>query len=290
MAGTPPADIATDAALVSQLLAEQHPELLVRFVRAGWDNALFRLGDRLAVRLPRRESAVSLLVQEQYWLPKLAPTLPVAIPVPQRLGQPSQQYPWPWSIVPWLPGETADQTRLTTVHGQQLGQFLRSLHIAAPEHAPYNPFRSVSLGERAAGVEERLARLAKQTAVVTPALRSHWHRALHTPMDVAPTWIHGDLHPHNVLVTATEITGVIDWGDMARGDRATDLAALWMLLETPRVRQAAIDAYGEISAATLARAKGWATVFGVLLLEAGLADGSCFGSIGQTILQRVVQD
>ncbi len=292
MLGTPSAEVKIDALLVLQLLAEQHPDLQtlsIQFVDAGWDNAMFRLGDRLAVRLPRRAIAARLLENEQHWLPQLATQLPLAVPVPLRIGVPNALYPWHWSIIPWLPGQTADAIRLNANHAQQLALFLKALHVGAPDNAPKNPFRGVPLIERVPLLNERLQRLAAQTTMITPTLRSLWQQAVEAPIDVEPTWIHGDLHPRNLLVDNGGFTGVIDWGDLAAGDRATDLAALWCLLPEPQLRQQAIKAYGEVSEATLARAKGWAILFGVVLLDSGLVDHPQHAAIRQKILQCVAQ-
>lgn len=292
MVGTPAAEVEIDALLVSQLLAEQHPDLQhlsIQFVDAGWDNAMFRLGDRLAVRLPRRAIAAGLLAQEQQWLPPLAQQLPIAVPVPQRIGLPNARYPWRWSVIPWLTGQTADEMPLTANHAQQLSQFLKALHVTAPDHAPRNPFRGVPLIQRDTMLSKRLQRVAVQTGTIAPRLRSLWQQAIDAPIDVEPTWIHGDLHPRNILVNQRGITGVIDWGDLAVGDRATDLAALWGLFPEPQLRQQAIETYGKISEATLARARGWAILFGVVLLDSGLVDHPQHAAIGQGILQCVVQ-
>ena len=288
--GTPSAEVEIDALLVSQLLAEQHPDLQslsIQFVDVGWDNAMFRLGDRLAVRLPRRAIAAGLLEKEQHWLPQLAKEFPISVPVPYRIGLPNSRYPWHWSIIPWLPGQTADEIQLNADHAQQFALFLKRLHVPAPNDAPKNPFRGVPLLQRVSMMNERMQRLAAQTAVITPTLRSLWQQAVNALIDVEPTWIHGDLHPRNILVDKCGITGVIDWGDLAVGDRATDLAALWSLFPEPHLRQQAIDVYGEVSEATLARAKGWAILFGVVLLDSGLVDHPRHAAIGQKILQCV---
>jgi aminoglycoside phosphotransferase (APT) family kinase protein len=104
---------------------------------------------------------------------------------------------------------------------------------------------------------------------------------------VAPTWIHGDLHARNVLVEAGSITGIIDWGDLAAGDRATDLASVWMLFDRPEARQEALRAYGGSSAATVERATAWAVLFGVMLLDTGLVDNPRNARLGQRVLERV---
>ena len=97
----PPAEVAIDASLIRALLQEQHPDLAhlaLVDVGEGWDNRLFRLGDDLAVRIPRRAVAAVLIEQEQRWLPQLAPRLPLPIPVPRRVGRPGCGFPWSWSI------------------------------------------------------------------------------------------------------------------------------------------------------------------------------------------------
>lgn len=291
-AGTPAAEHIIDEGLVGRLLVEQHPDLAhlpLASVAAGWDNAMFRLGDRLAVRLPRRAAAASLILHEQRWLPALADGLPLPIPVPLRVGRPGQGYPWGWSVQPWLAGEAADLRPPAPEQAPRLGAFLRSLHRPAPPEAPRNPVRGVPLHERAAVAEERLGRLARATDLITPAIRRVWQQALDAPFDAEPTWIHGDLHPQNLLVEGGALAGVIDWGDLAAGDRATDLAAIWMLLTTPQARRAALAAYGGCSPATLARARGWALHLGATLLDTGLVDNPRHARIGERTLRHIVQ-
>src|SRR6266478_418669 len=130
--GTPSAEFQMDSSLVSGLLADQHPDLghlPLRSVDAGWDNAMFRLGDNLAVRLPRRGVAATLIIHEQAWLPRLAAHLTMTVPAPVRLGTPGRGYPWHWSVVPWLKGITADQHAPELSQSSRFGAFLRSLHI-----------------------------------------------------------------------------------------------------------------------------------------------------------------
>src|SRR5687768_10423317 len=110
VAAKPPAEVSIDSCLVRALLREQHAELAslaLIDVGEGWDNRLFQLGENLAVRMPRRFASVILIEQEQRWLSQLSVRLPVPIPVPVRIGRPGCGYPWPWSVVPWLPGQSA---------------------------------------------------------------------------------------------------------------------------------------------------------------------------------------
>jgi aminoglycoside phosphotransferase (APT) family kinase protein len=294
MLGTPPTEYEIDASLVSQLLAEQHPDLQhlpIQFVDAGWDNAMFRLGDRWAVRLPRRAFAANLLVNEQRWLPQLAKQLPIPVPTPHRIGIPNLLYPCHWSVIPWFSGETADRVEFNLEQAQRFAQFLQALHVAAPDNAPQNPFRGVPLTERVAMLSERMHRVETQTNAITSTIKSLWKEAVDAPIDVEPTWIHGDLHPRNILVDEGCIAGVIDWGDLTAGDKATDLAALWSLFPDRHQRQQAIATYGNISGtiseATVARAKGWAILFGIILLDSGLIDHPQHAAIGRNILHRV---
>jgi Phosphotransferase enzyme family len=111
MSGRPAAEVHIDSELVRALLRKQHAdiaELTLEKVAAGWDNVTFRLGPEMAVRLPRRSASVVMLEHEQRWIPTIANHLPLSVPSPLRIGQPSDQYPWPWSILPWLKGEAAD--------------------------------------------------------------------------------------------------------------------------------------------------------------------------------------
>jgi aminoglycoside phosphotransferase (APT) family kinase protein len=147
--------------------------------------------------------------------------------------------------------------------------------------------RGVPLRQRAIAVEERMRRLAGRTDLITPQITQIWNRALDAPHDGAVTWLHGDLHPPNVLVDDGVITGIIDWGDITSGDCATDLASIWMLFTEPRTRQEALAAYANLSEATVQRAKGWAVLFGVMLLDTGLTDHPRHAAIGDRILRHL---
>ena len=286
---TPPAEVDIDDHLVRRLLDAQHPDLAglpLRFCGEGWDNVMYRLGDDLSVRLPRRQVVADLIGNEQRWLPVLAPELPLAIPAPVRVGAPSDDYPWSWSILPWLPGEPADLSPPGAGQGVVLADFLRALHRPAPSDAPRSDVRGVPLAGRARGVEERLSRLG--TRVGEPA-RASWADALAAPSDTTRTWAHGDLHGANVLVDDGALTGVIDWVDLNAGDGATDLAAVWMLLDDPAERRFALDRYRP-DADGLRRARGWAVLFGAMLLESGLDDNPRYASMGAAALSRLDHD
>ena len=287
--GTPPAEVAVDADLVRRLLTAQHPDLAaLPLVEAasGWDNVMFRLGGDLAVRLPRRQVAAPLIETEQTWLPRVAAALPLAVPIPLRIGAPGDGFPWPWSVIPWLPGVTADRDLPNARQGEVLGRFFRALHVPAPADAPRNAFRGVPLATREDYFQARLDYLGGKTALITPRVMHLWRTALGTPIDIAPTWLHGDPHPRNVLVRDGRITAFLDWGDMAQGDRASDLAAIWMLLPDRGARVEAMSVC-QASDATWARARGWAIWYGVTLLATGLANDPRMGTIAERIFARL---
>ena len=290
--GTPSAELEIDEALVRGLLADQHPDLADRTLRwldAGWDNAMWLLGDDLVVRLPRRQVAVELIVKEQAWLPRLADRLPLPIPAPVRFGAASARYPWPWSIVPWIPGQAADLAAPEDSEARTVADFLLALHQPAPVDAPANPLRGVPLQNKASAGEEHLESLRHKTPWVTPKIEALWREALAAPVANVRHWLHGDLHSRNVLVAGCKISGVIDWGDLTSGDVATDLASVWMLFAQAEARADCLERY-EPTDDQLARARGWAIFFGAFLLDTGLVDHPRHAAMGSAIFERLEND
>jgi aminoglycoside phosphotransferase (APT) family kinase protein len=285
----PPADVVIDEGLVRALLDAQYPMRGPRplsFLAEGWDNAVWRLGDDRLVRLPRRESAAPLALHEHRWLPRLAPTLPLPIPAPVFVGHPEGEYPWHWSVVPLLSGSLASMRAplSSPSAARALAGFLRALHVPAPDDAPHSPFRAVALSARADTFEERLALLDDETVA---RANGEWMLATSAPPWLgARVWIHGDLHPGNVLIESGELSGIIDFGDLTAGDPATDLAAAWMLFEMPLVADL-LSNYGVSDRALVARARGWALFFGVLL---GTIDDDVRGlrDVGLGCLRRLL--
>lgn len=294
----PAAEIHLDEALVRALLREQHSDLaalpLIE-VGEGWDNKVFRLGTDLAVRLPRRQSTAGLIEHEQRWLPDLATVLPLPIPAPVRAGRPGVGFPWPWSIVRWFQGHTAlaqppdDLRPVATV----LGRFLRALHQPAPPDAPHNPVRSIPLDARTERLHEHLEQLGD--SVQRERVLTVWDRLVVTPRwPGPPMWIHGDLHPGNLLINEGNLAAVLDFGDVASGDPATDFAVMWMLFE-PEDREALFSAAGrsrshEGDEQVWRRARGWALAMGVAVLAHGGEDDPLAGLAKRTIESALVRD
>jgi aminoglycoside phosphotransferase (APT) family kinase protein len=288
--GTPAAEVEIDERQARQLLAAQHPDLAdlsIVSVASGWDNHLLRLGDKLALRFPRRSFAAQLVLNEQRWLPHLKERLPLAIPAPVRIGIAQFQYPWAWSVTPWIEGETADLSPPDSNQGELLAAFFEALHQPAPVDAPRNPYRGVPLSGRADTFADRLTRLHGKTNILDDRVHALWSDALAAANDTAPTWIHGDLHPRNVLIEKGRLTGVIDWGDLARGDRASDLAAVWMLLPQLESRERAMAACRSVSDATWCRARGWALLLAVILLSSGVIDDPRMVAIAARTISRL---
>ncbi|MFC8600636.1 aminoglycoside phosphotransferase family protein [Isoptericola sp. NPDC057191] len=289
----PEAEIDVDVALVHALLAEQHPDLAglpLHVAANGWDNVMVRLGDDLAVRLPRRALAAPLVEHEVRALPALATRLhavvpDVVVPAPVRVGRPSPalRYPWSWVVVPWAAGASGESTPVArrTAWARELGLVLAAVHEPAPQDAPANPVRGVALRDRAeardpAAMDERLGHLP---ADQRGAARHVWERALDAPVfDGPPVWLHGDPHPANLVVAPgrdgqpDRLAAVVDWGDVTSGDPASDLGALWLCFDDAgraacraTVQAQARDGQGWDDA-TWDRAAGWALLYATNLL------------------------
>jgi aminoglycoside phosphotransferase (APT) family kinase protein len=247
--------------LVRALLQDQHPDLAdleLRDVSGGWDNQQRRLGQKLAVRLPRTERAPALLDTEQTWLPT---------PAPVRIGKPSSLFEHTWTIARWVDGEPADRAPITRIEAAEiLAGFLRALHHQAPADAPANPSRGIPLAglQGVDGWFDVIADYANADAA-----RDVWEKAVAAPAwPGAPVWLHGDLHPANVVVRDGMLAGVIDFGEMCAGDPATDLSAAWILLPADAASRF-FDAYAQADEATITRARGWAVLRALNLIGIG---------------------
>ena len=234
MGNMPKPDIEVDAALAARLVDDQFDDLAhlaVGAITEGWDNVVVRLGDDLALRVPRRKEAVQLVLNEQRCLPGIAERVSVPIPAPVRIGKPTGFYPWPWSIVPWFGGEglTALAVEDRAPIAREVAAFLGELHTEAPADAPESPVRGVPLANRHAVVSERLA---AGSIPRSRELLPLWERLWRTePWTGRPVWLHGDVHPGNLLVENGRLSAVIDFGDVTSGDPASDLAVAWLAFD-----------------------------------------------------------
>lgn len=285
------AEVDITPALVRSLLREQVPDLAeldLTVVDAGWDNVIVRLGDHLVVRLPRRGLAAPLVLREQRWLPALAASLPLPVPAPIRVGVPSNDYPWHWSVTPWFEGRpaTVDPPVDGRRAAEQLGTFLAALHQPAPPDAPANPYRGIPLAARTPLSREWIRQLGStiEGAAVSAAVDRH------EAVDAwagPPLWLHGDLHPANVIVHRGEVAAIIDFGDLTAGDPATDLAIAWMLLDPPD--RDVLRSVSGVDAATWHRGRGWALALGLAYL-AHSASTPDFALVGLRTIEAVLSD
>ncbi len=285
-------ELATDARLVGRLLAAQFPEwadLPIEPVSsAGTVNALYRLGDDIVVRLPRIHWGVGGVDKDFQWLPRLAPLLPVAIPVPLAKGTPGEGYPWDWGIYPWLRGEnpTGDRTADPSSLTRDAVQFVDALHRVDLADGP--PTRR---GGPLDGQDEsaRAALVALEGMIDTDAAAAAWDKALEAPAwSGPPVWIHGDLMPGNLLLEGGRLTGIIDWGSLGIGDPACDLIIAWSLLpaEARNVFRAALD----VDHATWARGRGWALSIALIALPYYKDTNPVFADVARHLIHEVLAE
>jgi aminoglycoside phosphotransferase (APT) family kinase protein len=265
---------AIDAELARRLVAGQFPQWahlpVTPVPDGGWDNRTFRLGDELTLRLPSARRYAAAVAKEQLWLPRLAPGLPRPIPAPVAAGAPGDGYPHAWSVCRWLPGETAlarpPQDRVG--FARDLAGFLTALQALdatdGPAAGPHSFFRGGPLAIYDAETREALARLAG-TIEVEAALEA-WDAALAAPFGGPPVWVHGDVAPGNLLVAEGRLCAVIDFGQLAVGDPACDLAIAWTTFAGSD--RAAFRAGLALDAGAWARARGWALWKAAIVLAA----------------------
>ena len=248
-------EVPIEEGLVRRLLGEQFPDWadlpLRRVEPSGTVNAIFRLGDELSVRLPRREGPTEPEVEAFEWLPRLAPLLPVEIPVPVAQGRPSAVYPWFWEVHRWVEGETVPVAEIDAIQAaRDLAALVAALQRVSPVGAPQG--RGIPLAERDKEIQYWLTRFDGDAAVTV-----EWERALAAPPWDGPlVWHHGDLDARNWLVRDGRIKGVIDWGSAGVGDPACDVMVAWKL-HSPAARDAFREAL-PTDDATWERARGWA--------------------------------
>ena len=260
-------EVETDSALVKQLLISQFPqwaELPIKPVlSAGTDNALYKLGEDMVVRLPRIEKAVNHIDKEMHWLPRLAPLLPVAIPTPLVKGTRSSNYPFQWSIYRWLKGEipVVDDIKEPQLLTKDLAKFITALHNVHLEEGP-SAKRGVPLSTQDSSTRKAIEGL--RGVIDTEAATALWNEALYTSEWRGElVWVHGDLLPMNLLTLKGRLSAVIDWGGVGVGDPACDLIIAWTLLSSDM--RSIFRNILQVDDATWARGRGWA--FSIALIQ-----------------------
>src|ERR1700723_3299752 len=227
-------EVLVDDDLVRALLKDQFPDLvdrrLMRIADSGTDNAIFRLGDDLGLRLPRIHWAEAQIEKECRWLPKLAPSLPALVPVPLGQGRPGHGYPFPWLIYPWLDGTSLDRAAVGNfdVLAEDVAQFVLALEQIPPDGAPAPVRRGAQMAQFDEAVQWGIRQL--EGLVDVGRAQGVWESALAAgDWPGEPVWVHGDLLPGNILVSNGRLSGIIDWSGAGVGDPACEAMLAWAL-------------------------------------------------------------
>ncbi|MBA2936769.1 aminoglycoside phosphotransferase family protein [Paenibacillus sp. CGMCC 1.16610] len=290
-------DLVIDAALVKSLISTQFPQWaelpMEQVISGGTDNVIYRLGTDMAVRLPRAEWAVGQVEKEQKWLPQLAALLPIPIHAPIAFGAPTEGYPRKWSVYRWLEGENAtvrqveDQNQAANALAQFVTAMQRIDSDGGPPPGAHNSGRGEPLVKRDAAV--RAAIITLHDIVDTHAATAVWEAAQQAPVwQSKPVWIHGDLHPGNLLIEDGRLSAVIDFGTLGVGDPSCDLMVAWTFLAAQgRERfRAALP----IDDAAWLRGSGWALSFGLIALAYYLETNLVLAEISRRTINEVLAD
>ncbi|MFJ1707467.1 aminoglycoside phosphotransferase family protein [Kitasatospora sp. NPDC088346] len=284
-------EVLVPGSVVRRLLRTQFPHwaaLPLDRVEAGTSNAMFRLGKDLVVRLPRTPGAAEDVAKEHHWLPRLAPRLPVAVPVPLGGGTPGAGYPWPWSVYRWLDGEnpTPGHTARPELLAADLAAFVGALRRTDPVGGPPS-YRAERLATRDAGTRAAIAKV--RGLVDTDAVTDAWEAALRAPAHAGPPgWIHGDLQPGNLLTAGGRLSAVIDFGCLGLGDPAVDLIAAWYVL--PAGARSAFRTATADDDAHWARGRGWALSIALDELWYYRETGPAMAAVARHVIEQILTD
>jgi aminoglycoside phosphotransferase (APT) family kinase protein len=267
------------AELARRLIAEQCfvPRTL-RPLGEGWDNTVWLVDERWAFRFPRREIAIAGFNRELAALGDIAAQVPLRIPVPVWVGEPSEDFPWPFYGAEAIAGVELSDAELTFEErcalGRPLGRFLRKLHDAAVDaDLPSDPFKRANMSTR---VPRTLTALEEIGGLWSLPKTVHEElldaRRLRVTLTDRPAVLHGDLHPRHLLIEDGALSGIIDWGDVCRGDPSIDLAVTWYALP-PDGRADFFAEYGRVSEDQLVRARVLSLFMCAALVIHGVSEG-----------------
>jgi aminoglycoside phosphotransferase (APT) family kinase protein len=285
-----------DSKLVQRLVANQFPQwadlAVTPVTHGGWCNHVFHLGKEMVVRLPRLEAYVAQVEKENQWLPLLGPLLPLPIPAPLAIGKPGDDYPWPWSIYRWIEGETAKPERITNMNdfARSLAHFLVAMQsvdsTTGPPAGPHNFYRGGPL--KTYDAETRRALAILNGKIDTVAALDIWETALAATWAGPPVWIHGDVSVGNLLVRDGKLHAVIDFGNLAIGDPACDLAVAWTMFANES--RETFRALLPLDDGTWARGRGWG-LWKALIVAAGLTTSNAYeAAYPWRIIKEVLND
>ncbi len=289
ISGLPPAEVSISLDLVRELIQTQAPRWAgeqISYVATGWDNEVYRLGDDLIIRLPRRELGDTIGRSERQWLPKLVEETGLNIATELFCGVPTATYPFAFSVTRYVPGRSAAtlDRPARNDYAVELAGYLRRLHRPASEPWPVSSYRGCPLS----GLDEKTG---GQISLLPSRQRASalklWREAVHAPVYTGqPVWIHGDPHPHNTIVSrgnqGFRLSGLVDFGDLCTGDPASDLGMAWMHF-SPEVIDRFMTSYGvQNGSATWLRARGWALRYS--MLTSTLEESDPLGIVGRETL------
>ncbi len=281
-----------DVALVRRLISSQFPQwkdLPVQPVAlSGWDNRTFHLGENMLVRMPSAAAYASQVEKEHQWLPKLAPFLPLPIPAPLAIGQPAEGYPWKWSIYRWLEGDSAATAPIAdlSAFATHLAEFLIALQRIDSTNGPLPGSHSFHRGGSLMTYDKdtRQAIAALKSQIDAHAATEIWETALASTWQGPPVWVHGDVSAGNLLVKEGQLCAVIDFGQLAIGDPACDLAITWTLFNGKS--RDVFRSLLPLDAGTWARGRAW-TLWKSLVVAAGFTNPNNAESIQ---CRRIIDD
>ena len=282
--------------LVSQLIVAQFPEwadLPIRPVDVdGWDNATFRLGETMAVRLPSAEHYVEAIEKERRWLPALAAQLPLPVPEPLAMGMAGCGFPWPWSVYRWIDGAPVTERTVTDLpqFAADLADFLAALYRINPADGPlpgpHNFFRGGPLTAYNSEIREELEALKDHVDIELAA--EVWQAGLEATWPGLPVWFHGDVQPGNLLLHDGRLSAVIDFGTCGVGDPACDTTIAWTFLsgESSRVFKERLP----VDSATWVRGRGWAIWKAMKVLVGALENDPQDAAFTMHVIEKILAD
>ncbi|WP_431773911.1 aminoglycoside phosphotransferase family protein [Streptomyces cucumeris] len=277
---------------VRRAIAAQFPRWaglpLEPVARVSTSNTMYRLGEDKVVRFPRAAGSAADIAREHTWLPRLAPALPVAVPVPLGKGAPMEGFPWPWSVYRWLDGENPVPGRITEPgwFAEDMAGFITALRRIDATDAPPS-YRSEHLAARDGATRSALRKVRAE--IDAHAATAAWDTALRAPVwQDPPVLVHADLQPGNLLLDGGRLSGVIDFECLGLGDPAVDLIVAWYVLPA-----GARDAFRTAVAAddaAWARGRGWALSVALVELASYRDTNSVMAATARHVIGEVLAD
>lgn len=280
--------------LAHHLIQKQFPEYvhlpISSVEKQGHDNRTFRLGNTMLIRMPTTQEYALKVSLEQELLPKLAQHLSVKIPKPIKMGYPSEDYPFPFSIYTWCDGISLNLFNLEDETYKQLAfdcaLFLKELqnikNVDGPMPGQHNWWRGDHVSVYDKGFYDQIKKITGYIDINKAT--NLWESACKTKWNKSPVWVHGDFAIGNILVNKGILSAVIDFGGLAVGDPACDLVIAWTYF-TGNARDIFIKEM-HLDDDTWLRAKAWAlwkATFELCLLE----NKECVEALKQI---RIIED